>query len=181
MANNSWREKDKYADNIILQKFDWRDEHVMRLIRQFILHGKTDSKQNIKRLDAIRSGKLIRSISWKAWSDSGGDAEVFQETYLKYGQFVELAVGGKEKYTPIDPIMHRQWGPIPVKGHKRKAKPHSPAEMRKQAKRFERLLVNHFSFMGMGFIMYAAGSNRENYQMINNLLGLSSANKEIEI
>lgn len=170
MANERWREKDPYAEQIYATKFDWRDERVMQLIRNFLQHGKQDSKKNIQRLHAIHSGKLLRSIAWKAWSDSGGDAEVFQETYLKYGQFVELAVGKNEPYTPIDPITQRQWKPIAVRGHKRKAKPHSTAEMRKQARRFERLVVDHFSFMGLGFMMYAAGANRENYQEINRLM-----------
>lgn len=171
MADESWREKDPYADQIYATKFDWRDELVMRKIREFITHGKIDSKQNIKRLNAIRSGKLIRSLGWKAWAESGGDAEVFQETYMKYGQFVELAVAKGEPYNgPVPPISSRAWRPITVPTRKRKAKPHSTAEMRKQAKRFERILVDHFSFMGLGFLMYAAGSNRDNYEEINKLM-----------
>jgi hypothetical protein len=142
----------------------------MQYIRAFIRHGEIDSKKNVKRLDAIKTGKLVRSIGWKAWSDSGGNAEVFQETYLKYGQFVELAVGWKNKYKPIDPIMTRQWHPIPVAGRKRKAKPHSTAEMRKQAKKFERILLDHFSFVGLGFLVYAAGANRANYEELNRLM-----------
>lgn len=170
MANERWREHDPYADQIFATKFDWRDEQVMQMIRRFITFGKQDSRKNIKRLTAIKTGQLIRSIGWKAWSDSGGDAEVFQETYLKYGQFVELAVGKNNPYTPIDPFTTRAWKPIPVRGRKRKAKPHSTTEMRKQARRFERLLVNHFSFIGLGFLTYAAGSNRENYEQMNELL-----------
>lgn len=171
MADEKWREKDPYADNILATKFDWRDERVMFLIRRFIKHGRMDSKQNIKRLSALQSGKLIRSIGWKAWADSGGDAEVFQETYLKYGQFVELAVGKGEPYNgPVPAIPGRAWGPITVPNRRRKAKPHSTAEMRKQARRFERMLVDHFSFVGLGFLTYAAGSNRENYEKINELL-----------
>lgn len=170
MADEIWREKDPYADQILATKFDWRDEQVMQFIRRFIMHGKIDAKKNIKRLSAIKSGQLIRSIGWKAWSDSGGDAEVFQETYLKYGQFVELAVGKNNPYTPIDPFTTRAWKPIPVRGRKRRAKPHSTAEMRKQARRFERLLVDHFSFIGLGFMTYAAGANRENAEEINRLM-----------
>lgn len=171
MADEKWREKDPYADNILATKFDWRDERVMFLIRRFIKHGLMDSKQNIKRLSALQSGKLIRSIGWKAWADSGGDAEVFQETYMKYGQYVELAVGKNEPYNgPVPAIPGRAWGPITVPNRRRKAKPHSTAEMRKQARRFERLLVDHFSFVGLGFLTYAAGSNRENYEKINELL-----------
>lgn len=171
MANERWREKDPYMDNVIATRFDWRDEEVMRMIRCFVTFGKIDAKKNIKRLTAIKTGKLIRSIGWKAWSDSGGDAEVFQETYLKYGQFVELAVGKGQPYNgPVPPIPGKAWRPITVPTRKRKAKPHSTAEMRKQARRFERLLVDHFSFMGLGFLTYAAGSNRENYEQINDLL-----------
>ena len=170
MANELWRERDPFADHIWATKFDWRDERVMQFIRNFIKFGKEDSKKNIKRLVAIKSGQLIRSIGWKAWSESGRDAEVFQETYLKYGQFVELAVGKNNPYTPIDPITQRAWRPIPVRGRKRRAKPHSTAEMRKQARKFERLVVNHLSFMGLGFLVYAAGANRENYEEINRLM-----------
>lgn len=171
MANERWREKDPYMENVIATKFDWRDEEVMRHIRRFITHGKIDSKNNIRRLAAIKSGRLLRSIGWKAWAESGGDAEVFQETYMKYGQFVELAVGRGEPYNgPVPPIPGRAWKPISVPTRKRKAKPHSTAEMRKQANRFERLMVDHFSFMGMGFMMYAAGSNRENNEAINRLM-----------
>jgi hypothetical protein len=42
--------------------------------------------------------------------------------------------------------------------------------MRKQARKFERMIVNHFSFMGLGFLVYAAGANRENYEEINRLM-----------
>ena len=170
MAEERWREKDPFADEVWIQKFDWRDERVLQYIRNFIKFGKIDAKKNIKRLAAIKSGQLIRSIGWKAWADSGGDAEVFQETYMKYGQYVELAVGKNNPYTPIDPIAQRAWRPIPVRGRKRKAKPHSTAEMRKQARRFERLLVDHLSFMGLGFLVYAAGVNRENSEEINRLM-----------
>lgn len=170
MANERWREKDPFAENIMAQKFDWRDEQVMQYIRNFLKHGLEDSKKNIRRLTALQTGKLLRSIGWKAWADSGGDAEVFQETYMKYGQFVELAVGKNNPYVPIDPITQRAWKPIPVRGRKRKAKPHSTAEMRKQARRFERLMVDHFSFMGLGFLVYAAGENRENHEEINRLM-----------
>ena len=170
MANERWREHDPYADQIFATKFDWRDEQVMQMIRRFITFGKQDSRKNIKRLTAIKTGQLIRSIGWKAWSASGGDAEGFQETYLKYGQFMELAVGKNNPYPPIDPFTTRAWKPIPVRGRKRRAKPHSTTEMRKQARKFERLLVNHFSFIGLGFLTYAAGSNRENYEQMNELL-----------
>lgn len=170
MADEIWREKDPFADNIVAAKFDWRDEKVMQYIRRFLFHGKIDAKKNLKRLGAINSGQLIRSICWKAWSESGGNVEVFQETYLKYGQFLELAVGRNEPYNgPVPPIPGRAWSPIRVPTRRRKAKPHSTAEMRKQARRFERLLVDHFSFMGLGFLVYAAGGNRANYEEINRL------------
>ena len=84
-----WRQFDPYGDKIYLTNFDWKDEQVMKFIRGFITLGKKDSKKNIKRQDAIKTGKLIRSIGWKAWSESGGNTEVFQETYMKYGQFVD--------------------------------------------------------------------------------------------
>ena len=170
MANERWREKDPFADNILATKFDWRDERVMQYIRKFVFFGKEDTKQNIKRLNAVKSGRLVRSVTWKAWSESGGNAEVFQETYLKYGQYVELAVGRNNSYVPVPPITYKQWGPISVTGRRRKAKPHSTSEMRKQARKFERLIVNHFSFMGLGFLVYAAGGNRENYEQINRLM-----------
>lgn len=170
MAEEKWREQDPFADHIMVQKFDWRDERVLQYIRNFIKFGKEDSVKNIRRLTAIKSGKLLRSIAWKAWAESGGNAEVFQETYMKYGQFVELAVGRHNPYVPVDPITQRAWKPIPVRGRKRKAKPHSTAEMRKQARKFERMVVNHFAFMGLGFLVYAAGANRENYEEINRLM-----------
>lgn len=171
MANERWREKDPFADQILATKFDWRDERVMQLIRKFLYFGKRDSKGNIRRQQAIHSGKLIRSIGWKAWAESGGDAEVFQETYMKYGQFVELAVGKNEPYNgPVPPIPGKAWSPIRVPTRRRKAKPHSTSEMRKQARRFERLIVDHFSFMGLGFLVFAAGENRENHEEINRLM-----------
>ena len=39
MADESWREKDPYADQIYATKFDWRDELVMRKIRELIEKG----------------------------------------------------------------------------------------------------------------------------------------------
>jgi len=180
-SNRVYAERDRFNDQAWLTKFDWRDERVMKYIRNFIMFGRKDSKKNIQRLKAINTGKLIRSLGWKAWSESGGDVEVFQATCLKYGQFVELAVGKNNPYTPIDPITNRAWQPIPVAGRKRKAKPHSTAEMRKQARRFERLLVDHFSFVGLGFLIYAAGSNRDNYEEINRIMGITAGNKTVEI
>ena len=173
MANYEpkWRQFDPYGDQILLTKFNWRDEQVMRYIRSFLTLGKKDSQDNIRRLNAIKTGQLIRSIGWKAWSESGGDVEVFQETYLKYGQFVELAVGRHQPFRQLpSPITGPKWAPIQMPDRNRKAKPHSSAEMRKQAKKFERILVNHFSFIGLGFIAYAAGSNRANYEEINRIM-----------
>ena len=42
--------------------------------------------------------------------------------------------------------------------------------MRKQARKFERMVVDHFSFIGLGFLVYAAGANRENFEEINRLM-----------
>ena len=166
-----WRQFDPYGDKIYLTKFDWKDEQVMKLIRGFVYLGKKDAQKNIKRQNAVHSGKLLRSLGWKAWSESGGDTEVFQATYLKYGQYVELAVGRGKPFRQLPPaIGSAQWSPIRMPDRKRRAKPHSTTEMRKQAKKFERLLVNHFSFVGLGFLAYAAGSNRDNYEEINRLM-----------
>lgn len=166
-----WKQFDPYGDKIYLTKFDWRDEEVMKHIRKFLYFGKRDSKGNIKRQHAIQTGKLLRSIGWKAWAESGGDAEVFQETYLKYGQFVELAVSKGKPFRQLPPgIPARQWSPIKMPDRRRRAKPHSTTEMRKQANKFERIMVNHFAFVGLGFLVYAAGANRANYEEINRLM-----------
>ena len=162
---------DLYMDEVYLQKFDWRDKLVRARIARFIWYGKKHSDANIERLDAIKSGELKRSIYWHTWNDSGGDRQVFEAKYLYYEKFVELALGKNHKYVQIPAIQIKEWGPISRPDHKpRKAKPFVTTEMRKQARRFESYLLRHLSFVGMGYMIFAAGDKRDRAAAINSLI-----------
>ena len=162
---------DLYMDEVYLQKFDWRDKLVRERIARFIWYGKKHSDANIERLNAIKSGELKRSIYWHTWNDSGGDRQVFEAKYLYYEKFVELALGKNHKYVQIPAIQIKEWGPISRPDHKpRKAKPFVTTEMRKQARRFESYLLRHLSFVGMGYMIFAAGDKRDRAAAINSLI-----------
>lgn len=162
---------DEYMDDVLLHKFDWRDKRVRSRIARFIWYGKKESVANIERLKAIQSRKLLRSIYWQTWNDSGGDRQVFQASYLYYEKFVELALGRNHKYVQIPGIPRKMWNPIPrPDGKPRRAKPFVTSEMRKQARRFERYVLRHMSFVGEGFMIFAAGEDRHNADIINRLI-----------
>lgn len=162
---------DLYMEDVLLQKFDWRDKLVRSRIARFIWYGKKESELNIDRLDAIDTGKLKRSIYWHTWNDSGGDRQVFEAKYLYYEKFVELALGKNHKYVQIPAIQMKMWGPIRRPDNKpRLAKPFVTTEFRKQVRRFERYVLRHLSFVGEGYMIYAAGFTRENADAINRLL-----------
>ena len=162
---------DLYMDDVFLQKFDWRDKLVRARIARFIWYGKKHSDANIERLEAIKSGELKRSIYWQTWTASGGDMQVFQAKYLYYEKFVELALGKNHKYVKIPAIQVKEWGPIERPDHKiRKAKPFVTTEMRKQARRFERYVLRHLSFVGEGYMIFAASDRRNRAEIINRLI-----------
>lgn len=162
---------DLYQDEVFLQKFDWRDKLVRARIARFIWYGKKESDANINRLDAIQTGELKRSIFWRTWNDSGGDRQVFEAKYLYYEKFVELALGKNHKYVQIPAIQIKNWGPIQRPDRKpRRAKPFVTTEMRKQARRFERYVLRHLSFVGEAYMIFAAGDKRDRASAINNLI-----------
>lgn len=163
----SWA-TDKYGDQVLSWKWDWHDDRIMGWINNFVNVIKSDTIGNVERLDMTRTGRLKRSLAWKTWAASGGDAQIFEARYLYYAKFVELAVGRGEPYdSPVPDIPNPMWGPISVPSRSRKGKPHVVTEMRKQASKFTSMARKHFSFVGTVFMVYAMGNNQAAAAAVN--------------
>lgn len=170
-----WQAGDRYGDDILLWKFDWRDDLVRRWIEKLPQIGLENSRENLQRLEDVskhkNAGALLRSLAWKTWAISGGDAQVFEARYKYYAKFIELAVGRGEPFRQLPPnIPGPKWKPIPMPDRKRKAKPHVVTEMRSQARKFSTMLRRHFSFVGLTYMAYAMGDNKAAADTVNRLL-----------
>lgn len=170
IGERSWA-SDKYGDNVKRWEWDWRDDRIMDWIHHFEPISRDNTEGNLERLDAIRSGELKRSLWWRTWATSGGDTQVFAARYLYYAKFVELAVGGKERYdSPVPNIPRPYWDPIPVPTRRRRGKPFVVTEMRTQAAKFAAVARKEFSFAGTMFLVFAMGSNQDAYRAVNRAL-----------
>lgn len=164
-------QRDPFGENILSGTFDWRDERIIDEISRFITFASIDSRRNVRRQEAIKSGRLLRSIAWKTWSASGGDVQVFHAHYLYYSKFVELALGRGNPYRALPPgIPVRQWAPIRMPDRKRRAKPSVPTEMRKRARRFTTFVQDHFSYAGIAMMVYSMRTDAPNAAKINRAL-----------
>ena len=87
-----WQGPDRYGEDLWLFKFDWRDALVTKWIEKLPQIGLQNSRENIQRLEAVSQGKnagaLLRSLAWKTWAISGGDAQVFEARYKYYAKFI---------------------------------------------------------------------------------------------
>lgn len=167
IQERSWA-TDKYGDGVLRWKFDWRDTRIMNWINNFERITGENTLADVDRQiyakgqdKGSRSGRLRRSLTWKTWEASGGDAQVFEARYIYYAKFVELAVGKGEPYNEQVPdIPHPRWQPIKVATRKRKGKPHVVTEMRTQASKFTAYARRRFSFAGTIYMLYSMGSNK---------------------
>jgi len=157
VQERSWA-TDKYGDNVLKWKWDWRDSRIMDWINNFVPIATKDSVENIERQKAVKTGRMKRSLKWKTWAESGGDAQVFEARYIYYAKFVELAVGRGEPYdSPVPDIPAPKWQPIRVPTRHRKGKPHVVTEMRTQASKFTAMARSQFMFTGTVYMLYALG------------------------
>lgn len=161
---------DRYGDNVLKWKWDWRDSRIMTWINNFVGISRQNVMGNIERQDigtkrtknTKHRPQLKRSLAWKTWATSGGNAQVFEARYIYYAKFVELAVGNGEKYdSPVPDIPHKQWRPITVPTRRRKGKPHVVTEMRTQASKFTAFARAQFSFTGTIYMLYAMGGDNQ--------------------
>jgi len=158
-AERSWA-TDKYGENVLKWKWDWRDERIMSWINKFPTVTRADTMGNLGRQNVGKSGRLKRSLAWKTFAASGGNTQVFTARYLYYAKFVELALGKGNPYNgPVPNIPRKNWQPITVPSRSRKAKPHVVTEMRKQAMKFSAFARKHFSFVGTMFMLYSMGGD----------------------
>lgn len=149
---------DRYGDGVLKWEWDWRDSQIMDWINNFTRIAGENTYQDVERQEAIRTGRLKRSLYWRTWATSGGDAQVFEARYIYYAKYVELAVGRREPYdSPVPDIPHPRWKPITVPTRKRKGKPHVVTEMRTQASKFTAFARAQFSFTGTIYMLYAMG------------------------
>ncbi|WP_294913049.1 hypothetical protein [uncultured Prevotella sp.] len=166
-VERSWA-NDKYGDNVVSWKFDWRHTQIIEWIEKFAEITGKNTYADVDRLKAVRTETMKRSLAWKTWAASGGDSQVFEAQYIYYSKFVELAVGGKEKYdSPVPPIPNKRWGPIPVPTRKRKGKPFVVTEMRSQAAKFTAFARSRFMFAGTIYMLYAMGNNKSSAAAYN--------------
>lgn len=164
-------QRDPYGENILLSKFDWRDERILAWIDKLVEFGWRDSVANLSRQHVKCTGALIRSVKWRTWADSGGDRQVWQARYNYYAKYVELALGRKMPFRALPPaIGEPRWQPITMPDRPRKAKPSIPTEMRRHKAKFVTMLEDRYSFAGIAIIAYALGPGIENKRMIRRLM-----------
>ena len=160
VQERSWA-SDRYGDNVLRFQFDWRDTRIMEWINNFARISRENTMENVGRQITSRTHKLERSLNWRTWAISGGDTQVFEARYIYYAKYLELAVGGKERYNgPVPNIPHPKWKPIPVPTRRRKGRPHVVTEMRTQAQKFSAFARAQFSFAGTMYMIYAMGNNK---------------------
>ena len=160
VQERSWA-TDKYGDKVLLWKFDWRHWRVMDWINNFVRITGKNTYADVERQNAKRTGNLKRSLAWKTWAMSGGDAQVFDAQYIYYSKFIELAVGrGEPLKEKVPPIPGRNWAPIPVPSRRRKGRPHVVTEMRSQAQKFTSFVAGQLSFAGTVYMLFAMGNNK---------------------
>lgn len=170
VAERSWA-RDKYGDNVLRWQFDWRDTRIMNWINKFAAITGSNTMGNVDRQITHHTHRLERSLQWKTWAISGGDAQVFEARYIYYAKFVELAVGKGDKYNgPVPVIPRPRWSPIPVPKRTRKGRPHVVTEMRTQAQKFTAYARARFMFAGTIYMLYAMGSNQSAAHAYNRAL-----------
>lgn len=142
--------------NKFMEKYSFMDNRIQEYIHEFLDHngyGERDAKGNLKRLRAVDTGRLMRTLLWKAWTNGGGNKVVVEALYQHYGKFVELAVGRGEKYVGVESIGRKKWRALHrLDGGKRLAKPFVTAEFRQQIRRFQRFMEREFAFQGFNII-----------------------------
>jgi hypothetical protein len=164
-------QRDPYGENILVKKFDWRDAQIMAWIQKFPQFGQRDSRGNVTRQKAYRTGALLRSVYWRTWNASGGDLQVFEARYKYYAKFVELALGKGNPFRALPPgIPRSKWQPIEMPDRSRKAKPSIPTEMRRQAAKFTTMLEDKFLYHGLALIMYPLNNTFNDADYINRIM-----------
>ena len=170
VQERSWA-KDKYGDNILRWKFDWRDTRILQWINNFERISRENTMANYDRNITTRTHQLERSLQWKTWAMSGGDAQIFEARYIYYAKYLELAVGRGDKYNgPVPNIPHPKWTPITVPTRRRKGRPHVVTELRSQAQKFTAFARAQFSFAGTMYMLYAMGNNKSSAAAYNRAL-----------
>lgn len=175
----SWA-TDKYGDKVLRWKFDWRDTRIMNWINNFErITGENTLADVDRQFSKNSTGRLRRSLVWKTWEASGGDAQVFEARYIYYAKFVELAVGEGDPYgEQVPDIPHPRWQPIKVASRKRKGKPHVVTEMRTQASKFTAYARKRFSFAGTIYMLYSMGNNKSAAAAYNRALQWALQSKD---
>ncbi len=170
VQERSWA-SDKYGDNVLRWKFDWRDTRIMRWIDNFEKITSANTFANYNRIITPHTHQLERSLKWRTWAASGGDTQVFEARYIYYAKYVELAVGKGDKYNgPVPAITRPRWDPISVPRRRRKGRPHVVTEMRTQAQKFTAYARARFAFAGTMYMLYAMGYNKSAAAAYNRVL-----------
>ena len=98
------------------------------------------------------TGNLMRNLYWKIHSAAGGNQAAIEFFYLRYGKYVELAVGYGLKHTHLSQMTRME--PIArPDGAKRKAKPFLSSEIRLHAKWLQKRLFEEYMYAGNIYIV----------------------------
>ena len=142
--------------NKFMEKYSFMDKRIQDYIHEYLAsggYGERDSKGNLKRLRAVDTGRLMRSLFWRAFTDGKGNKVTVEAVYQHYGKFVELAVGKGEKYVGVESISRKKWRALHrLDGGHRMAKPFVTAEFRQQVRRFQRFMEREFAFQGFNIM-----------------------------
>lgn len=166
----SWN-SDKLGDSVLTREWNWRDDHIMKFINNFVKITRERTIGNVDRVMNTRTHQLRRSLQWMTFAASGGNEQVFRARYIYYAKFLELGLGFGSPYNgPVPAITTKRWKPITIPTRKLKGRPHVVTEMRTQAKYFRSYATKHFMFAGLVYMVYSAGQTVEAHHAINRAL-----------
>lgn len=98
------------------------------------------------------TGNLYRNLWWTVHNASGGSKAMIQFYFMYYAPYLELGVGGKDKYVPIRQMTRMEQIERPD-GSKRKAKPFGTSEIRLHLYWLADRLFQQYRFGGTFYIV----------------------------
>lgn len=97
--------------------------------------------------------RLYRSVFWTVHNAAGGNKAMIEFFYLRYGQYVEMGVGGETKAWDVPQITGKNFKPMANPQTKRKAKPFFRSELRFHQRWLQERLLQQYMFMGNLYVV----------------------------
>lgn len=98
------------------------------------------------------TGDLYRNVWWTVHNASGGNSALIKFYFIHYAKFLELGVGGKDKYVKIREMTRMEQVERPDES-RRKAKPFLTSEIRLHLRWLADRLFQQYSFGGSFYLV----------------------------